>query len=213
MAAAMCAFGHIGDDIESFRMEDCMLCMPTTRAFFLIDRDDGVGSLQGCYLYYDWSKFRWIRSGKTSGDGAKACFHGRGDTHKKNARSVEEMKTHQFYAFYPAKKVETIGKRRGYFDDLSMYCGMAFDPKDVNGVSNLCSNGEIDSLFVWSNEVMEELEAKGGVLRKVQLDALAYLWELCYDLLLAEGHNVSVSPGFESLGLRVNRARKRKEYD
>lgn len=90
---------------------------------------------------------------------------------------------------------------------------MAFDPS--GDVSNLCSDGEIGSLFIWDKEVMvmRELKAKGGELQKVQLDAVAYLWELRYDLLLAECHNVSVSPGFESLGLRVNRAKKRKGCD
>jgi hypothetical protein len=88
---------------------------------------------------------------------------------------------------------------------------MAFDPSgDVN---SLCSNGDSDSLFIWNKEAMKQLRAKGGDLQKLQLDAVAYLWELCYDLLLAERFNVSVSPGFESLGLRVNRATKRKAID
>ena len=45
------------------------------------------------------------------------------------------MKSHPFYALYPAREVDTIGVRKGYFDDLSMYCGMAFDPSV--DVSNL----------------------------------------------------------------------------
>ena len=60
---------------------------------------------------------------------------------------------------------------------------------------------------------MKEMKAKGCELHKVQLDAIAYLWEICYDLLLAENHNVSVSPGYESFGLRVNTSRKRKCCD
>ncbi len=213
MAAAICVFGHIvDDDISTYGIDDCLLRMPMQQdddgGFCLIDGDDHVGSLQGCYLYFDWIKYRWIRSGKTSGDGTKACFRERGDAHKKNAKSVDEMKAHRFYAVYPARDVETIGVRKGYFDDLSM----SFDPRAPD-VSNLCSNGEIGSLFVWSEEVMRELKSKGGELQKIQLDAISYLWELCYDLLLAESHNVSVSPGFESLGLRVNRTRKRKSYE
>lgn len=111
----------------------------------------------------------------------------------------------------PRKKkalIETIGRPKGYFEDLSLYCGMAFDPS--GDVKSLCSNGESDSLFIWNKEAMTQLRAKGGDLQKLQLDAVVYLWELCYDLLLAERVNVSVSPGFESLGLRVNRATKRK---
>jgi hypothetical protein len=199
MAAAMCIFGHIVDgDITTSGMEDCMLQMPMNHneGFCLIDGDDNVGSLQGCYLYFDWTKFRWIRSGKTSGDGPKACFRGRGDTHEKNAKSVDQMKMHPFYAFYPAKGVDSIGVRRGNFDDLSMYCGMAFDP--CCDVSNLCSNGEIGSLFIWNKEVMRELKAKGGELQKVQLMqwricgsyVMIYCWQSVTTYLLAQDLNL-----------------------
>eukprot|EP00985_Skeletonema_marinoi_P012819 scaffold6265_cov120-Skeletonema_marinoi.AAC.11 len=215
MAAAICIFGHIvDDDITTYGMDDCLLRMPMSQSegFFLIDGNNYVGTLQGCYLYFDWTKFRWIRSGKTSGDGIKACFRGRGDTHKKNAKSVVEMEAHPFYRFYPAKGVETIGVRKGHFDDLSMYCGMAFDPSESDGVSNICSDGEIGSLFVWSKEVMRELNKKEGELRKVQLDAISicgsFAMIYCWPRV-----QCSASPGFESLGLRVNRSKKRKTYD
>jgi len=88
-----------------------------------------------------------------------------------------------FYAFYPAKGVNKIRSRRGNFD-LSMYCGIAFDPS--GDVSNLCSDGEIGSLLIWNKEVIRELKAKEGDLQKVQLDAVVHLWEICFDLLLAE---------------------------
>ena len=71
-------------------------------------------------------------------------------------------------------------------------------------------------MFVWSDRTINEPEryAKdrgGGAagLEKVQLDAVAYLWELCYDLLLSERCNVSKSPGLESLGLRVNKLKRK----
>jgi len=211
MAAALCIFGHVvDDDLTTYGMDECLLCSPIfeDESFCEIDGDEDLGALQGCYLYFYVKKMIWIRSGKTSGDGAKACFRGRVGTHKKNSGSVDEMKEHQFYALYPSKGAEeTIGKRKGYFDDLLMYCGMAFDPTD--DVSNLCSSGESGSLFVWNEEVMKELKGKGGDLNKVQLDAVSYLWEICYDLLLAKSHNVSVSPGYESLGMRVNRGKRK----
>ena len=204
----------VHDDITTYGMEECLLCSPIfdDDAFCDIDDDEDLAALQGCYLYYNIKRMQWIRSGKTSGDVVKASFRGRGDTHKKNSESVDEMKEHQFYALYPSKRAaKTIGRRKGYFDDLLMYCGMAFDPTD--DVTALCSNGESGSLFVWNGEVTKELMAKGGEMQKLQLDAVAYLWEMCYDLLLDKSHNVSVSPGYESLGLRVNRANKRKAGD
>ena len=41
-------------------------------------------------------------------------------------------------------------------------------------------------------------------MRKIQLDVIAYLWEICYDLLLASADSVFASPGFEALGFKVN---------
>ena len=45
-----------------------------------------------------------------------------------------------------------------------------------------------------------ELNKKNDNMERMQLNAIAYLWELCYDLLLAPGGGVSVSPGFEAFG-------------
>ena len=55
--------------------------------------------------------------------------------------------------------------------------------------------------------LMQYTDKKGGSakgMRKIQLDVMAYLWEICYDLLLASADSVSASPGFGALGLRVN---------
>mmetsp|Transcript_22611 Transcript_22611/g.34254 ORF Transcript_22611/g.34254 Transcript_22611/m.34254 type:complete len:444 (-) Transcript_22611:16-1347(-) len=201
MAAAMCMMGHIVDRVERWRMDECLLSLPMHDLFPLLDDEDGdkeLGKLEGCYLFFDWEKMKWIRSGKTSGTGKNACFSGRMKQHYKNAASKDQMREHPLYAKYPAKDVENLGSPEGIFNDLLIYCGMAFDSKA--SVSSLCSHGKSDSLFVWDKEVMDELKKKGGQVRKVQLDAVAYLWEICYDLLLAEGDNVSASPGFEALG-------------
>ena len=199
-------------------MDECLLSLPMHDLFHLIeiddeDRDKELGELEGCYLFFDWEKMKWIRSCKTSGTGTDACVAGRMKQHYKNAASKDQMRQHPLYAKYPAKGIKNLGSPEGIFDELLIYCDMAFDSKSSTS-STLCSQGKSDSLFVWDKEVMDELKRKGGQLRKVQLDAVAYLWELCYVLLLAEGDNVSASPGFESLGLRVNRAgKKRKSYD
>ena len=90
-----------------------------------------------------------------------------------------------------------------------MYCAMAFDKKQ--DVTSLCSNDSDDSLFVWSKQTIAELNnKKDGNMQRMQLNAVANLWEMCYDLLLATDENVSVSPGFEAFGLRVN---KKYEYN
>ena len=88
-----------------------------------------------------------------------------------------------------------------------MYCGMLFDKR--GDLKCLCSDGAADSLFVWTEDTITELKRRSGEFQKLQLDAIAYLWEICYDLVLAKGENVSTSPGFESLGLRVNSLKRK----
>ena len=91
--------------------------------------------------------------------------------------------------------MDNIGAPEGYFDNLGMYCGMAFDSK--GNTTPLCSDGKEDSLFIRNRETMDVLKKKDGKLETLQLHAVAYLWEICYDLLLANGENVSASPGFQ----------------
>ena len=144
----------------------------------------------------------WIRSGKTAGDGPASNFAGRGAKHLDNSKKLEEMKKSKLYRLYPGRMAANLGARDGYFDELDTYCGMAFDR--TNDVEALCSVNKEDSLLVWSERTIKELEAKGESPHKVQLVAVAYLWEFVYGLLLASGDNVFKEPGFESLGLRWN---------
>ena len=71
-------------------------------------------------------------------------------------------------------------------------------------MSPLCLVDSDKSLFAWSDKTVEELRKRDGDQRNKQLVAISYLWELCDSLLMAVKDNVSGSPGFESLGLRVN---------
>lgn len=197
-------------------MEERLLVLPSKGTFQEIDEE--LQELEGCYVYNDSVKDKWIRSGFTSGDGDASCYRGRHDKHQKNATSLEEMRKSQFYRRYPSRDAkEDFGARSGYFENLRMFCGMAFDKKGE--VGPLCSIGEEDSLFVWSDRVIEELkkraEKNGVSLQRMQLTAVAYLWEMYYELMLARSENVSESPGAESLGLRVNNndTRKRRRED
>ena len=110
------------------------------------------------------------------------------------------MREHRFYQEYPAKGVANIGGVGGCFENLEVYCGMAFDKQE--NVTSLCLDGRDNSLLVWNKETIDILKQQTGSIREYQLLAVSYLWELCYDLLLEKYGNVSASPGFEALGLR-----------
>ena len=62
-------------------------------------------------------------------------------------------------------------------------------------------------LFEWDEKFVQFLEKKAEskkmTFERMQLSAVGYLWEMCYDLVLARSdNNISESPGFEGLGLR-----------
>ena len=82
-----------------------------------------------------------------------------------------------------------------------MFYGVAFDRNGDNGP--LCSESEPNSLYEWSKQTTDNLKRKDGSLENNKLRAVAYLWELCDDLLLAKADNLSRSPGFEGLGLSI----------
>ena len=72
MAAAMCVVGHIVDDLDTYSLDECLLQLPMINLFQIMTGD--LSGFEGCYLYYDSKKRKWIRSGKTSGEGHDACF-------------------------------------------------------------------------------------------------------------------------------------------
>ena len=89
-------------------------------------------NFEGCYLYYDTEKEKFIRIGFASGDGCKSYFEGRGKRHLNNATKMEQMRHLRFYRQYPLQEAkDNYGAPSGYFENLVMYCGMAFDKKQV----------------------------------------------------------------------------------
>jgi len=157
MAAAMCIVGHIVDNRGTYSLDECLLQLPITNLFQIILGDRSW--LEGCYLYYNTKKNKWIRSGKTSGDEKDACFRGSGMKHDKNAALKEEMRIHPFYRKYPRKGVGNIGALGGYFYNLGRYCGMAFYSKGYT--TPLFSDGKEDCLFIWSRETIDTLKKEG----------------------------------------------------
>ena len=119
----------------------------------------------------------------------------------------DEMREHRIYREHPAIRVENLGVSEGNFNNLNMHCQMAYNKKGDN--IRLITQDANNSLCVCSNETLKELQSKSEEQKKLQLDVVTYLWEICYDLVLAKAECVFTRPGFESLGLRVNHKRKR----
>jgi len=205
MSAILALCGGVTDDLECTDVNSCLLRLPFGGVFKLMSND--LKGLEGCYLYYDRKRATWIRSGKTSG-AANASFDYRHNTHKSNAAKIPEMEKHKFYQCYPTRGVENLGGQKGYFEDLDMYCALAFDR--ASNLEDFCPKEEDDSLFVWSNETMKSLTRYSGTMKDKQLNMVAYLWELTFELLLSVDGNVSKSPGYETFGLRVNPKKRQR---
>ena len=66
-----------------------------------------------------------------------------------------------------------IGGVGGCFENLEVYCGMAFDKQE--NVTSFCSDGRDDSLLVWNKEIIDILKQRKGSVRENQLLAVSYL--------------------------------------
>ena len=154
VAARICLAGHAVDDIDTYGMPEGLLKLPIDQVFGVVCGD--LLELEGCYLYYHKKKRKWVRSGKTSGEGKDACFRGRGGKHKKNAACRDQMQKLDFYRLFPVEGVDNLGGRDGYFRDLTMYCGLAFN-RNAN-IKSLCSQNMQGSLFCLEQRGNEQIE-------------------------------------------------------
>jgi hypothetical protein len=153
---------------------------------------------EGCYLYFDQEEAVWIRSGKVCG----RTFAERHKEHKKSSELKCEMsRQSRFYTHYPSKTATAapVRSRRGFFDDLTVYCGLAFS----RGSPSLhFLQDDENGIFRWDKDCLSSLlkvKIPGTVtLNDKKLHMVAYLCELGYDLMIAPDANISKSPGFET---------------
>lgn len=205
VAAQMCLVGHAMDDVETSECFERLLALPTGNSYFK-SFDDDEDKLEGSYVVYHAKKDMWIRSGFASG--LTTSLGSRKKKHGENSRSFSAMRTNRFYRFYASRGVDDpLVKKKGHFEDLKFYIGMAFDAKDAGPI--YAQDQDDNNLFVWSNEFISFLTEKAGrtetTLERMQLTSASYLWELCYDMMLAHNENISESAGIEGLGLKSKR--------
>ena len=96
VAACMVMFGHVKDNISRLNESKCLL-VKLSNNFFLMTNAEA--DLWGCYLLWDTVKYKWIRSGKATGDsGIKRC----NKEHKRRAESDENDDNTELYNLYPS---------------------------------------------------------------------------------------------------------------
>ena len=58
MAVAMCLVGHIFDNLETYGIYERVLHLTLHEMFQIISGD--LSNLEGCYLYYNECKTKWV---------------------------------------------------------------------------------------------------------------------------------------------------------
>jgi hypothetical protein len=198
---------HITTDLRSTTRSDTLLGHPSdTNSTFVNCENTPFSDLEGCYLYYDSSRFKWIRSGKAVGSrhsNPRRTFRKRHAEHKHEARSAKgKYSKSNFYSCYPSNELvgdSNNSRRRGFFENLVQYCGVGFD-RDGDTTA-IVSENEDDGIFTWSDDVVKRVESLRlstcTELQDKKLNMVGFLLELGYDLMINSDDNVSESPGFE----------------
>ena len=82
MSAAICLAGHIVENINAYKLHECLLKLPLSDVFKMMSAD--LERLKGCYLLFDAMKGILIWSGKAPGNELRSNFQGCGKTHVEN---------------------------------------------------------------------------------------------------------------------------------
>jgi hypothetical protein len=211
LAALMVFVGHIQpEDVLSCSSEnDCLLQHATdnemTSMFWkvILENQDTCCNEEGSYLYYNRVRGIWVRSGKTTGKDRQIFVRHLEHREKAKLKELQDVSS-KFYRSYPSRcATYSNSTRRGFFDQLDLYYGLAFDRK--GSIGDLLTNKSPYSLLNWPTEYIERLKKWNlrGVgsddIKEKQLHMASYLFELGYDLCLSPCDNVSQAPGFESI--------------
>ena len=82
-----------------------------------------------------------------------------------------------------------------------MFVGLGYDRTDQTAMRALTATGRT-AMFRWTDADLTRINSVGfrcaSNQQERQLEMLAYLFELTYDLMLSNRDNVSRSPGFET---------------
>lgn len=196
VVAAMTYFGHIQKDIHKFQTNSntTLLANPVDAGGsgnFMIATTGRYESCIGNYLYFDSVKMMWIRSGKVSGRNTN--FKKRHEEHQRLSKNPKGT-TMGFYSAGSAKKL-------GHFHFLCQYCGLAFSR---DGCEELIEVGGNNSVLDWDEFTLAQLNKRVESrdecnLKDLQINMVAYLFELMSALCIGVSANVSESPGFENI--------------
>ncbi len=193
IAATMILSKHLKLDLKCLGEAECLLSSNANQFIPCLT----FPRQEGAYLYFDFNRGVFIRSGKV----VRCGFQARHDKHL--AASKEEKSSSHFYFMYPLKEGKRKEKRDklGCFEHLTQIIGAGFNPvsKPAMQVNKNYNEG---GLLIMSKDderrIKSCLKKEFIAVQKFQ-EVIAYLFEFGYDLALSPENNVSRSPRFESI--------------
>ena len=207
----MALSGHVKRKLDRIMLHQCLL-KPAGNEFLMCTNAEAM--LHGAYIHYDEMLCEWIRSG--SADGEKG-MGGRNDTHTKRAENDANHDNSRLYNLWPSKKSVRANNnpvRMGHWEDLVQYVAVGFTPSEQ--VLEICSKDVSEGgIFFYSEEEKAKIRGTniiGCTDGQKFTRAIAYLFEIRYDVALSSEFNVSESPGAEA-GVWIEEERRPRRLD
>lgn len=153
----MSLIGHVKDDLDATDESSLLLAHPMGGSF--VSDEAVIGTLEGCYLYYHKTNYCWIRSGKVVGPSRNIAV--RHEEHRKGSKLSGSQEASKFYMTFPDKDASPskMTIRKGFFDQLVLYCGMGFSRRSDESSSDcaLLSVEPSVGIFTWGADVINGL--------------------------------------------------------
>ena len=198
IAAIMMILGHVKEDFET--LDEQYTLLDDEYNFVEVEGSE-VEQTGGAYLYFDKNHKRWVRSGKVSW---RRSFLHRHNEHTKKAKATfltggGGSKLYKLYPSQSSSRSQTSTIRRGYWENLGLFCAISIPGDDMVSLSKICRNQKEQGIFVYNEFEITKISelGKDGNEKDNRLEVIAYLFELAYDLCISVHDNVSESVGFE----------------
>jgi len=207
-AAIMVLMEIVKEDLEPAKWDPnaCLLQSILKNKFVIVE--NRIKEMEGCYGVFDRERGRMIRTGKACNTGrtfAARCWGRGGHQECASTPNLSRIDS-KFYRSYPSEAANQFvdGTRRGYFEQLQVYCLQGFHRQNSESIKPIVEmQDRKKSIFFWSDDTIAHLEraniSGANTIEEKQLVAASYLAETCCELTLSPEDNVSQSQGAEAL--------------
>ena len=185
---------HAPNMIELRTNTESYLTGDVDRFPVIVEKEETLELLDGCYVMYDSVRRTFIKAGMASETFSRRLFK----EHPKNAMlNTPIERTRRFYLKYPkqvsAHKVPD-GVQRGVWEDLEMRLGIGMSKQHKQQILQMFEWDEIDEHHLTK---LKYSSSGGGTLVDKRWKHLCYCFETFMAVAIAPGDNVTEAPTME----------------